>query len=115
MVFILMKQILFSIIELTRYIVDNGLESYWNWHDSMSWYPEGRDISKSSQTGLHIITAFLYMLVGRSFISLLDFTIILPVFLGSLSTVVIFGLVKLISGNTALVCFHHYSLLFPRA
>ena len=64
-------------------------------------YPEGRDISKSSQTGLHIITAFLYMLVGRSFISLLDFTIILPVFLGSLSTVVIFGLVKLISGNTA--------------
>ena len=83
----------------TKYIVDNGLEAYWNWHDNMSWYPDGRDISKSSQSGLHVITAFLYMSLGRGFISLLDFTIILPVILGSLSTIVIFALVKLITGR----------------
>src|ERR1044072_9104181 len=29
----------------TQYIVDNGINAYFNWHDYMSWYPEGRDIA----------------------------------------------------------------------
>jgi dolichyl-diphosphooligosaccharide--protein glycosyltransferase len=95
----------------TKYIVDNGLEAYWKWHDNMSWYPEGRDIPKSSQSGLHLITAFFYLLLGRDLITLLDFTIMLPVVLGSLSTIVIFGLVKTITGgNTTAGMFS--SLLF---
>ena len=28
----------------TKYIVDNGLGAYLSWHDTMSWYPEGRSI-----------------------------------------------------------------------
>ena len=28
----------------TKYIVDNGLQAYLNWHDTMSWYPEGRNV-----------------------------------------------------------------------
>src|ERR687889_2581060 len=62
----------------TKYLVDNGLESYLNWHDRTSWYPEGRSVAITSQAGLHIITAFLYNTIGNS-ISLLDFTIVLPV------------------------------------
>src|SRR5918912_3651428 len=50
----------------TKYIVDNGLDSYWKWHDTMSWYPEGRDVPKSSQTALHIVTFVLYSIFGRS-------------------------------------------------
>ena len=42
----------------TKYIVDNGLEAYLKWHDTMSWYPEGRNIPATSQSGLHIISAF---------------------------------------------------------
>jgi len=42
----------------TKYIVDNGLQAYLNWHDTMSWYPEGRNVPATSQTGLHIVTAF---------------------------------------------------------
>ena len=84
----------------TKYIVDHGLSSYWKWHDTMSWYPEGRDIAKTSQSGLHIVAAFLYSIFGRG-TSLLNFTIILPVVMGSLTTIIIFALVRVIGGTSA--------------
>ena len=84
----------------TKYIVDNGLEAYLKWHDFMSWYPEGRNIPATSQSGLHIIAAYLYQIFGGG-MSLLDFTILLPAVLGSLTTIVIFGLVRNIGGTTA--------------
>src|SRR5213593_2449221 len=84
----------------TKYIVDNGLDAYWKWHDTMSWYPEGRDVPKTSQSGLHIAAAFLYKAFGVN-ISLLDFTILLPVILGSLTTIVVFALVRTLSGTSA--------------
>src|ERR671933_544655 len=84
----------------TKYIVDHGLSAYWKWHDTMSWYPEGRNIPSTSQSGLHIVAAFLYSIFGRG-ISLLDFTIILPVVMGSLTTIVIFVLVRVIGGTSA--------------
>ena len=58
----------------TNYIVDNGLDAYFKWHDSMSWYPEGRDIPGTSQSGLHITEADLYQIFGMNS-SLMDFTI----------------------------------------
>src|ERR671912_1723657 len=81
----------------TKFIVENGLEQYWQWHDTMSWYPEGRDIPKTSQSGLHIVSAYLYMIFGGGS-SLLDFTIILPVVLGSLTTIIVFALVRTLGG-----------------
>ncbi|MGB8022863.1 MAG: STT3 domain-containing protein [Nitrososphaeraceae archaeon] len=84
----------------TKYIVDHGLSSYWKWHDTMSWYPEGRDIAKTSQSGLHIVAAFLYSIFGRG-TSLLNFTIILPVVMGSLTTIIIFALVRVMGGTSA--------------
>jgi dolichyl-diphosphooligosaccharide---protein glycosyltransferase len=84
----------------TKYIVDNGLEAYLNWHDTLSWYPEGRNIPTSSQSGLHIVAAVLYQIFGMG-VPLLDFTIVLPVILGSLTTIVIFALVRTIGGTTA--------------
>jgi dolichyl-diphosphooligosaccharide---protein glycosyltransferase len=84
----------------TKYIVDNGLESYFKWHDTMSWFPEGRNVPKTSQSGLHVTAAYLYKAFGGN-IPLLDFTILLPVILGSLTTVVVFGLVRTLSGTTA--------------
>ncbi|MGA8485117.1 MAG: peptidylprolyl isomerase [Nitrososphaeraceae archaeon] len=84
----------------TKYIVDNGLDAYWKWHDNLSWYPEGRDIPGTSQAGLHISSALLYKIFGGN-TSLLDFTIILPVVVGSLTTIIIFGLVRALSSTTA--------------
>src|SRR5437899_5511482 len=84
----------------TKYIVDHGLNAYFKWHDTMSWYPEGRDVPATSQSGLHIVAAFLYKIFGAGS-SLLDFTIWLPVVLGSLTTLVIFALVRTLRGTTA--------------
>ncbi len=84
----------------TKYIVDNGLQAYLNWHDTMSWYPEGRDVPATSQTGLHIVAAFLYQIFGAGS-SLLDFVIIFPVVMGSLTTIAIFALVRTLKGTSA--------------
>src|SRR6185295_10051375 len=84
----------------TKYIVDNGLDAYLKWHDNMSWYPEGRDIPRTSQVGLHVTAAYLYMIFGGNS-SILDFTIILPVVVGSLTTIVVFALVRSLAGTTA--------------
>jgi dolichyl-diphosphooligosaccharide---protein glycosyltransferase len=93
----------------TKYIIDYGLDAYLKWHDTMSWYPEGRDIAKTSQSGLHIITSFLYTVFGQG-VKLLNFTIILPVILSSLTTIVIFAVVRTISDSTSAGLFA--SLLF---
>ena len=84
----------------TKYLVDNGLNAYFKWHDTMSWYPEGRNVPATSQVGLHIVAAFLYKAFGFGS-SLLDFIIMLPVVLGSLTTIVLFALVRVLRGTTA--------------
>ena len=84
----------------TKYLADNGIDAYVNWHDDMSWYPQGRDVFTTSQVPLHFTTAFLYQIFGGGS-SLYDFTIIFPVVFGSLTAIVIFALVRVIGGTTA--------------
>jgi len=84
----------------TQYIVDNGYEEYLEWDDDMSWYPYGRDVSRTSQVVLHLTTATLYNIFGGNS-SLYDFTVIFPLVLGSLTCVVVFALVRVIGGTTA--------------
>jgi dolichyl-diphosphooligosaccharide--protein glycosyltransferase len=84
----------------TKFIVDNGLDAYWQWHDTMSWYPEGRDVSGTSQTVLHITAAYLYQAFGGG-ISLLDFTIAFPAVMGALTVIAVFALVRVLGGTTA--------------
>lgn len=84
----------------TKYLVDNGIDAYVNWHDEMSWHPEGRDVFQTAQVPLHFTAAFLYQIFGGGS-SLYDFTIIFPVVFGSLTAVVIFALVRVIGGTTA--------------
>ena len=84
----------------TKYIIDNGLDAYLKWHDNMSWYPDGRDIPRTSQVGLHVTAAYLFKIFGGNS-SVLDFTIILPVIVGSLTTIVVFALVRSLGGTTA--------------
>ena len=93
------------------YIVENiqangiqGLLSYFSWIDTHTWYPEGRQVASSSQTGLHLTGAALYLLftsVFGSTIELYDFLVLLPVLLGALTTIVIFLLVRVVAGSKA--------------
>ncbi|MGI0038586.1 MAG: STT3 domain-containing protein, partial [Nitrososphaera sp.] len=83
-----------------KFILDNGLDAYWQWHDTMSWYPEGRDIAATSQSGLHITAAIMYQIFGAG-TPLMDFTIMFPVVIGSLTVIVVFALVRVLAGTTA--------------
>ena len=84
----------------TKFILDNGLDAYWQWHDEMSWYPEGRDIAATSQSGLHVTAAIMYQMFGAG-APLMDFTIMFPVVIGSLTVIVVFALVRVLGGTTA--------------
>ena len=84
----------------TQYIVDNGVSEYFEWNDDLSWYPHGRDVSVTSQVMLHLTAATTYLIFGGG-MDLYDFTILFPAILGSLSAIVIFGLVRIIGGTTA--------------
>ena len=84
----------------TQYIVDNGINSYFEWNDELSWHPYGRNVSQTSQVMLHMTTATTYWLFGGNS-ELYDFTILFPVIVGSLTTIVIFALVRTIGGTTA--------------
>lgn len=83
-----------------QFILDNGLDAYWQWHDTMSWYPEGRDIAATSQSGLHVTAAIMYQIFGAG-TPLMDFTIMFPVVIGSLTVIVVFALVRVLAGTTA--------------
>ncbi|HEY4681153.1 MAG TPA: peptidylprolyl isomerase [Nitrosarchaeum sp.] len=84
----------------TKFLVDNGFTAYFEWHDDRSWYPNGRDVSSTSQVMLHITAATLYQIFGAGN-DLYTFTILFPVILGSLTTIIIFALVRVIGGTTA--------------
>ena len=84
----------------TMFMVENGLPSYLEWHDDLSWHPYGRDVSATSQVMLHATAATLYQIFGMGS-GLYAFAIWFPVIIGSLSTIVIFALVRTIGGTTA--------------
>jgi dolichyl-diphosphooligosaccharide--protein glycosyltransferase len=84
----------------TEYIIENGLIEYFTWDDDKSWYPHGRNVSATSQVMLHTTAAISYQIFGGNS-SLYDFTILFPAVIGSLTVIIIFGLVRVFAGTTA--------------
>jgi len=84
----------------TQYIVDNGIDAYFQWNDELSWYPHGRNVSSNSQVMLHLTAAITYWIFDSGG-NLYDFTILFPAIIGSLTAIVVFALVRVIGGTTA--------------
>ena len=84
----------------TEFLVNNGLLEYLDWHDVLSWYPNGRDISATSQIMLHVTAATTYQIFAAD-MDLYDFTILFPGIVGALTTIIIFALVRVVGGTTA--------------
>ena len=84
----------------TEYMVNNGVEAYYNWHDELSWYPHGRDVSATSQVITHLTAAYTYWIFGGD-MPLYEFIVFFPVIFISLTSIVIFALVRVIGGTTA--------------
>ncbi|MEM4298579.1 MAG: STT3 domain-containing protein, partial [Nitrososphaerota archaeon] len=81
---------------------DDPSVNYFLWRDYKTWYPEGRAVAASSQSGLHFAGALLYLLSKHIFglnTSLYDFLVLFPVFLGALTTLVVYLLVKRFAGT----------------
>ena len=84
----------------TEFIVENGLPAYFEWHDDLSWHPYGRDVSSTSQVMLHATSATIYQIFGAGS-ALYDFTIWFPIVISSMTSIVIFAIVRVIGGTTA--------------
>jgi dolichyl-diphosphooligosaccharide---protein glycosyltransferase len=88
----------------TVYTACHSLQGYFNWHDITTWFPEGRDVAATSQGGLQLSGALIYLLVHNVFgvqITLYDLLVLLPVFFGALTSIVFYFLVRRIAGDAA--------------
>ena len=97
----------------TEYIVENGFLEYFEWNDDKTWYPDGRNVSATSQVMLHLTAATIFPIFQNS-MSLYDFTIFFPAVIGALTTIVMFGLVRLFAGtNAGLIASLLFAISFP--
>ncbi|MBD3173276.1 hypothetical protein GF326_12490 [Candidatus Bathyarchaeota archaeon] len=81
---------------VTEYIVDNGFASWWTWHDTISWYPMGRNISMSSYPGVPFLAAFFYLIqnsLGLG-ISVYNVCLYFPIIMAILTIITIYYLGK---------------------
>src|SRR5208283_5027678 len=79
-----------------------GLLKYFSWTDYTAWFPEGRAVAPTSQDGLQFAGALTYLLFRNVFglqMSLYNYLVLFPIFIGSLTAVVFFFLVKKIAGE----------------
>jgi len=88
----------------TVFTACHNMQGYFYWHDIQTWFPVGRNVAATSQGGLQVFGALSYLLAHDIFgvpISLYDWLIVLPVFLGSLTCVLFYFLVRKIAGDAA--------------
>ncbi|MDG6989394.1 MAG: hypothetical protein JRN21_08765 [Nitrososphaerota archaeon] len=88
----------------TVYTACHNLQGYFFWHDIQTWFPWGRNVAATSQGGLQVAGAMLYLLVHDVFgvpITLYNLLIVLPVFFGALTAVLFYFLVRKIAGDAA--------------
>jgi len=79
-----------------------GLLHYFSWTDYTTWFPEGRAVASTSQDGLQFAGALSYLFFRNVFglqYSLYDYLVLFPVFVGALTSVVFYYLVKRIAGE----------------
>jgi len=86
---------------ITKHIVENGFSS-WGWHDNMSWYPWGRDVSRTAYPGLPMTAAFFYMILNALAIpiDLVQFCLVFPAIMGAATCLIIYFVGKDIGGET---------------
>ena len=88
-------------LRMTEYVVENGYSAWFTWHDTMSWWPWGRNVARSSFPGVPFTGAFVYGLVsalGFEF-SVHDVCLYVPVLMGVLTCVAIYFLGKDLGGS----------------
>ena len=77
---------------VAEYVVENGFKAWFSWHDSLSWYPMGRDVPHSSFPGLPFSAAALYMALRALGVdvSLRDVCIHFPILMAAVTCIVVY-------------------------
>jgi dolichyl-diphosphooligosaccharide--protein glycosyltransferase len=86
------------------YTACHNMQGYFFWHDINTWFPVGRNVAATSQGGLQLAGAMIYLLVHNVFgvpITLYDLLVVLPVFFGAITAIVFYFLVRKIAGDAA--------------
>ena len=88
---------------IAEHIVKYGFSSLATWHDTMGWYPYGRDIASVSFPGLAMTAASLYFILNAIGISLtlFELCVIFPVIMAALTCIAIYFLGKYLGGKEA--------------
>jgi len=88
---------------VTQYILDNGIQAWFTWHDKMSWYPSGRSIPDTSYLGVPLTGSIFYMILrilGFN-ITLMEACALMPAILGGLTILIVYFIVREIDGDGA--------------
>jgi len=79
-----------------------GLMHYFSWTDYTTWFPEGRAVAATSQDGLQFAGALSYIFFRGVFglqLSLYNYLVLFPAFIGSVTAIVFYLFVKRIAGE----------------
>jgi dolichyl-diphosphooligosaccharide--protein glycosyltransferase len=89
-------------LRVTEYVVENGYSAWFNWHDTLSWWPWGRNIPLTSFPGVPFSGAFVYQVVrALGFnLSVHDVCLYFPVLMAVITCIVIYFLGKDLGGST---------------
>jgi dolichyl-diphosphooligosaccharide--protein glycosyltransferase len=89
-------------LKVTEYIAENGYAAFFTWYDQTTWVPWGRDMATTSYVGVPFTSAFFYFLLNGIGIQvdILTVSLVLPAFMGALTTIVAFFLGRELSNNT---------------
>jgi dolichyl-diphosphooligosaccharide---protein glycosyltransferase len=86
----------------TEYVVENGYAAWWSWHDTLSWYPMGRNVANSAYPGIPFTAAFIYGIVKvfLSNVTVYDVCLYFPVFMAAVTCITIYFLGKDLGGKS---------------
>jgi len=100
----------------TKYIIQHGLlgdKGWASWHDYLSWYPWGNEISRHAYPGLPVLAATIYMILNALKIPIITgqtldplqsdpvyvLCVMLPVIMGSVTCIVMYFLGRDLGGE----------------
>jgi len=89
-------------LKVTDYVAENGFGAFFTWYDETTWVPFGRDMAATSYIGVPFTSAFFYFLLNGIGIQIdvLTVSLLLPAFMGALTTIVAFFLGRELVNNT---------------
>ncbi|UCH58042.1 MAG: glycosyltransferase family 39 protein, partial [Candidatus Bathyarchaeota archaeon] len=89
-------------LRVTEYVVENGFKAWFTWHDTLSWYPWGRDIPHSSYPGTPFSGAFVYLVLNALGLKVTvhDVSLYFPVMMGAITCIVAYYMGKDLGGGS---------------